>query len=67
MLILSRRDQEKIILPGCGVTITVVEIRSNRVRISIDAPPDVEIRRAELPADFRERTQARDLKMCVPC
>ena len=67
MLVLSRRDQEKIVLPGCGVTITVLETRSNRVRIGIDAPPHVEIRRGELPADFREHQPVRDSDVCIPC
>lgn len=47
MLVLSRKQGEKIIL-GNGVTVTVVSIKGNCVRLGIDAPPDVRILREEL-------------------
>ena len=58
MLVLSRRKKEKIELPDCGITITVLDTRSNRVRIGIDAPPHIAIRRAELTDDFEESQPA---------
>ena len=48
MLVLSRRLQEKIVLPGLGVTIEVVAVQPGVVRLGIDAPPDVTILRSEL-------------------
>jgi carbon storage regulator len=48
MLVLSRRLNEKIVLPGLDVTITVVAIKGGTVRIGIEAPPDVRIVREEL-------------------
>jgi len=47
MLVLSRKPGEKVII-GDGITLTVVEVKGNRVRIGIDAPDDVRILRAEL-------------------
>jgi len=58
MLVLSRRKQEKIVLPDYGVTITVLDTGSNRVRIGIDAPPEICILRSELPRDFRPRSKS---------
>jgi carbon storage regulator CsrA len=49
MLVLSRRAGEKIVLPGLGVTIEVVNIKSGAVRLGITAPPEVTILRAEVP------------------
>jgi carbon storage regulator CsrA len=48
VLVLSRRLQEKIVLPGLGVTIEVVAVQPGVVRLGIDAPPDVTILRSEL-------------------
>ncbi|MBL9124550.1 MAG: carbon storage regulator [Planctomycetaceae bacterium] len=47
MLVLSRKSQETIVLDG-RITITVVEVRGNQVRLGIEAPKDVSIQRAEL-------------------
>src|SRR5205085_8994577 len=51
MLVLSRRCRETIVLPGDGVTIRVLEIRSNRVRLGIEAPSGVSVLRGELICD----------------
>lgn len=47
MLVLSRRSGEKLQI-GDNVTVTVVRIRGNRVRIGIDAPDHVRVVRSEL-------------------
>ena len=48
MLVLSRRLNEKIVLPGLNLTIQVVAIKPGVVRIGIQAPPDIPIMRDEL-------------------
>jgi carbon storage regulator len=47
MLVLSRRPGEKVII-GPAITLTVVAVSGNHVRVGIDAPDPVRIRRAEL-------------------
>jgi carbon storage regulator len=47
MLVLSRKPGEKVVI-GHGITLTVVEVRGNRVRLAFDAPDQVRILRAEL-------------------
>ena len=47
MLVLSRKLGEKIVI-GNGITITVVKIKGNQVRLGIDAPDQVPILRAEI-------------------
>lgn len=50
MLVLSRKPGEKIVIDG-GITVTVVEIIGNRVKIGLEAPSHVSILRGELMAD----------------
>ena len=47
MLALSRKPGERVVI-GDGITLTVVEVRGDRVRLAVDAPKQVRIRRAEL-------------------
>jgi len=47
MLVLSRRRDQQIII-GDLVSITVVEIRSDKVRIGIEAPKEVSVHRKEV-------------------
>jgi carbon storage regulator len=47
MLVLSRRSGESVVL-GEDITITVLEVRGDVVRIGIDAPRSVKVHRAEL-------------------
>jgi carbon storage regulator CsrA len=49
MLVLSRRVNEKIVLPDLAVTVQVVHIKGNAVRLGVSAPPDVTVLRAEVP------------------
>jgi carbon storage regulator len=47
MLALSRKPGEKVVI-GNSITLTVVEVRGDRVRLAFDAPDQVRILRAEL-------------------
>jgi len=47
MLVLSRRRRESIVIDG-NVTLTVVEIFGNKVKIGIDAPSEVPVHRKEV-------------------
>jgi len=53
MLVLSRRAGESVVL-GDDITVTVLEVRGDVVRIGIDAPRDVKVHRAELLAQLEE-------------
>lgn len=50
MLVLSRKAGEKILI-GDNVTVTIVRIGPNTVRVGIDAPRDMNIVREELTGD----------------
>ena len=47
MLILTRRVSEKLVI-GKNVTVTVLLVRGNQVRIGIDAPRDITVNRDEI-------------------
>ena len=47
MLVLTRKNQEKIQI-GENITITIVRIKGNSVRVGIEAPDDVRVVRGEL-------------------
>ncbi len=50
MLVLSRREGEKLVFPNLGITLEVVRVRGSAVRLGIDAPSDVSVWRGELCA-----------------
>ena len=52
MLVLSRKMGERILI-GDNVTVTIVRIGPNNVRIGIDAPREMNIVREELCSDTR--------------
>jgi carbon storage regulator len=57
MLVLGRKPNEQLIIDG-RIVITVVRVAGGQVRLGIEAPAEVLIRRAELadsPADGRSR------------
>lgn len=47
MLVLRRKKGEQIVIEG-GITITVVDVQGDRVKLGIVAPPDVRVDREEV-------------------
>jgi carbon storage regulator len=47
MLVLSRRQNESIVI-GDGITITVIEVRGDKVRLGIVCPRDASVHRQEV-------------------
>lgn len=47
MLVLSRKVGERIVIEP-GIEIAVVAVCGSRVRLGIDAPPEISIRRMEI-------------------
>ena len=48
MLVLTRKVGEQIVLPDSKVTITVLAIRGNQIRVGVAAPAAVAVHRAEV-------------------
>ena len=47
MLVLSRKKDEKIVI-GDNISIMVVDIRRDKVRLGIEAPRDISVHRREV-------------------
>jgi carbon storage regulator CsrA len=50
MLVLTRKLQEKITIAG-NITVTVLRVKGQTVRIGIEAPRDIRVVRGELPLE----------------
>ena len=56
MLVLTRRTNQSIVI-GPDVTITVVEIRGEQVRLGISAPRHVTVHREEVLLQIRDQNR----------
>ena len=51
MLVLSRKLGERIVVPKCGLVLTVLAAQGRAVRLGISAPDDVAVFREEVLED----------------
>ena len=56
MLVLSRRAGESVVI-GDEITVTILEVRGDVVRVGIDAPRSVKVHRAELLTELAASNQ----------
>lgn len=59
MLVLSRKKNESIIIND-HITVTVVEIRGDKVRLGIDAPKDISVHRREIFEAIQNQAKSRE-------
>ena len=57
MLVLSRKVGESIEIAG-GIRVTVAEVKGGRVRLSIQAPPEVRVLRKEIADSEESRSRS---------
>lgn len=57
MLVLSRKVGESIVI-GEGITVTIVDIKGDTVRIGVDAPREVKVQRSEVLEQIARETAA---------
>jgi carbon storage regulator len=50
MLVLTRKLNDAITIGTEGITVKIVDVRGNRVRLGIEAPQEVRIERSEVHA-----------------
>ncbi len=48
MLVLSRKQNETIVLPDLGITIRVIGVTGGRVRLGVEGPREVSVVRREI-------------------
>jgi carbon storage regulator len=59
MLVLSRRVGESVVI-GDDVVVTILELRGDIIRVGVDAPRHIQVRRQELLTDVAEGPDSRD-------
>jgi carbon storage regulator len=64
MLVLSRKKNESIIIND-DITIVVVEIRGDKVRLGVEAPKEVPVHRNEVYEAIRRNQQQPDSAQTV--
>jgi carbon storage regulator len=57
MLILSRKTNEKIMI-GEDISVTVIEIRGDQIRIGVDAPKHIKVYRQEVYDSIKAENEA---------
>ncbi len=65
MLILSRKKDESIVI-GDNITISVVDIKGDQVKLGIDAPHDVKVFRQEVYKAIQEENKAAASISAIP-
>lgn len=64
MLVLSRKKNESIVIND-DITIVIVEIRGDKVRLGIEAPKEVPVHRREV-YDAIKRAEKENMEMSEP-
>jgi carbon storage regulator len=54
MLVLSRKIGERIVVPQCELTVTVLEVAGNHVRLGFSAPDNIRILREEVWREIQQ-------------
>lgn len=62
MLVLSRKENEKVLFPHLGIALQILRVAGGKVRVGIEAPTDVSVVRCEIAsseqlAEFSEHLQ----------
>jgi carbon storage regulator CsrA len=48
MLVLTLKENEKVVVPVIGITITITKIKGNRVQVGFEAPKAIKFLRSKL-------------------
>ena len=57
MLVLSRGPKDKVLFPNLGISVEILRIAGNRVRVGVEAPKDVRVLRHELEDTLSSQLQ----------
>ena len=66
MLVLSRKLGESLVIGG-NVTIKVIQVRGNTIRLGIEAPKDVSVHRREVHDRLKGPNSTETIGLEQPC
>jgi carbon storage regulator CsrA len=66
MLVLSRKQDQKVCFPSLGITVQILRVKGSAVRLGVDAPMEVRIIRDELDDDGTDRPPPRTRIIRLP-
>ena len=63
MLVLSRKENEKVLFPNLGIAMQILRVGGGKVRLGIEAPDSISVVRHEIASDeqlaeFSERLKS---------
>ncbi|MAT14127.1 MAG: hypothetical protein CMJ46_02525 [Planctomyces sp.] len=61
MLVLSRRLNEKVLFPNLGISIEILKVNKDRVRLGIEAPESIQVLRSEIAPPPSEQPSPRSV------
>ena len=67
MLVLSRKIQEQILIPGLNIRLTILSVGKNRVQLGIEAPKGIQITRPEATRRSAEAYKQQILEVECSC
>src|SRR5262245_33243176 len=62
MLVLSRGRNDKVVFPTLGISVEILRVAGNKVRLGIDAPHEVPVHRHEVSARMEANGEIETLK-----
>lgn len=51
MLILTRKEDQSVVFPNCGIVVHVLSVKGRTIKLGFEAPKDIEVLRGELVVD----------------
>jgi carbon storage regulator len=63
MLVLSRKRGESVVI-GNGITVTILDVKGDRIRLGFEAPAEVTIHRQEVQRRIEEDCPALHYAQC---
>jgi carbon storage regulator CsrA len=66
MLVLSRGRNDKVVFPTLGISVEILRVAGNKVRLGIDAPQEVPVHRHEISEKMEANGETHTLKFPEP-
>src|SRR3954447_22705468 len=66
MLVLSRGRNDKVVFPTLGISVEILRVAGNKVRLGIDAPHEIPVHRHEVSERMEANGETETLKFPDP-